>query len=80
MRKYKCKYTKKHARERGLPLYALIAVMLFSVLPLSGCGREAGPESVRIGSLKGPTSLGILDLMDRAEKGRRSIPMSSGWL
>ena len=69
MRKYKCKYTKKHARERGLPLYALIAVMLFSVLPLSGCGREAGPESVRIGSLKGPTSLGILDLMDRAEKG-----------
>nr|WP_305134895.1 MqnA/MqnD/SBP family protein [uncultured Acetatifactor sp.] len=74
MRKYKCKYTKKHARERGLPLYALIAVMLFSVLPLSGCGREAGPESVRIGSLKGPTSLGILDLMDRAEKGETKHP------
>lgn len=74
MRKYKCKYTKKHARERALPLYALIAVMLFSVLPLSGCGREAGPESVRIGSLKGPTSLGILDLMDRAEKGETKHP------
>lgn len=74
MRKYKCKYTKKHARERGLPLYALIAVMLFSVLPLSGCGRKAGPESVRIGSLKGPTSLGILDLMDRAEKGETKHP------
>ena len=74
MRKCKCKYTKKHAIRRGLPLYALIAVMLLSVLPLSGCGREAGPESVRIGSLKGPTSLGILDLMDRAEKGETKHP------
>ena len=74
MRKCKRKYTKKHAIRRGLPLYALIAVMLLSVLPLSGCGREAGPESVRIGSLKGPTSLGILDLMDRAEKGETKHP------
>lgn len=74
MRKCKRKYTKKHAMRRGLPLYALIAVMLLSVLPLSGCGREAGPESVRIGSLKGPTSLGILDLMDRAEKGETKHP------
>lgn len=74
MRKCKRKYTKKHAMRRGLPLYALIAIMLLSVLPLSGCGREAGPESVRIGSLKGPTSLGILDLMDRAEKGETKHP------
>lgn len=47
----------------------LCAMLLLSALLLSGCGRGAQPESVRIGSLKGPTSLGILDLMDRAEKG-----------
>lgn len=74
MRKCKRKYTKKHAIRRGLPLYALIAIMLLSVLPLGGCGRAAEPESVRIGSLKGPTSLGILDLMDRAEKGETKHP------
>lgn len=74
MRKCKRKYTKKHAIRRGLPLYALIAIMLLSVLLLGGCGRAAEPESVRIGSLKGPTSLGILDLMDRAEKGEAKHP------
>ena len=74
MRKCKRKYTKKHAIRRGLPLYALIVIMLLSVLPLGGCGRAAETESVRIGSLKGPTSLGILDLMDRAEKGETKHP------
>ena len=41
MRKCKRKYTKKHAIRRGLPLYALIVIMLLSVLPLGGCGRAA---------------------------------------
>ena len=36
---------------------------------LCGCGRQSA-ETVRIGSLKGPTSLGILFLMEEAEQGR----------
>ena len=55
--------------------------MVLSLVILSGlltaCGQGAGtaedkqaePASIRIGSLKGPTTLGILDLMDRAQKG-----------
>lgn len=42
---------------------ALVCAVLFA-----GCGKR-DPETVRVGSLKGPTSLGILFLMDKAEKG-----------
>ncbi len=42
--------------------------MLLCGMLCTGCGkREAA--SVRVGSLKGPTSMGILFLMDKAEKG-----------
>ncbi|MDE6639249.1 MAG: ABC transporter substrate-binding protein [Acetatifactor sp.] len=36
---------------------------------MTGCGKERQAVNVRVGSLKGPTSMGILFLMDRAEKG-----------
>lgn len=46
----------------------LLTVCFFFICALltGGCGRQ---EEVRVGSLKGPTSLGILFLMDRAQKG-----------
>lgn len=31
------------------------------------CGKTENPETVRIGSLKGPTSIGLVELMERAE-------------
>ncbi|MCH5341061.1 MAG: ABC transporter substrate-binding protein [Acetatifactor sp.] len=34
----------------------------------AGCGKKE-PVNVKVGSLKGPTSMGILFLMDKAEKG-----------
>lgn len=49
-----------------------IAVMLFCVILytfcLAGCGQKES-VNVRVGSLKGPTSMGILFLMDKAPKG-----------
>lgn len=68
----------KQITAKKLPVWV---AMVLSLVMLSGlltaCGRRAGtaenkqaePASIRIGSLKGPTTLGILDLMDRAQKG-----------
>lgn len=50
----------------GLPCVMLL--MILAGLALWGCGREE-PGTVRVGSLKGATSLGILSLMDKAEGG-----------
>lgn len=53
-----------------------LSVMMFTAL-LSGCGKagqsgaaaqDRDAVTIRIGSLKGPTSLGLLDLMDRASR------------
>ena len=33
------------------------------------CGKEETPANVRVGSLKGPTSIGLVELMERAEYG-----------
>lgn len=41
---------------------------------LAGCGKARREGNVRIGSLKGPTSMGILFLMDKAEKGETEDP------
>ncbi len=56
--------------KKGLRLpYALrVCVMLVCGFLLCGCGSR-DPGTVRIGSLKGPTSLGLLFMMDKAEKG-----------
>lgn len=54
-------------RKRIFPV--LLLVLIFMVGTLTGCGQEREAVSVRVGSLKGPTSMGILFLMDRAEKG-----------
>lgn len=49
---------------------AVIISMVLSVLLLAGCAAQAGKATdIRIGSLKGPTSMGLVYLMDQAEKG-----------
>lgn len=45
-----------------------LGLMLLCGLACTGCGRREA-ANVRAGSLKGPTSMGILFLMERAEKG-----------
>ena len=48
---------------------ALLLVFVLILGVLAGCGKERPAANIRVGSLKGPTSMGILFLMDKAERG-----------
>lgn len=54
-------------RKRIFPVLFLTLVLVVGTL--TGCGQDREAVSVRVGSLKGPTSMGILFLMDRAKNG-----------
>ena len=50
----------------------IIAAALTAVLSLgmmAGCAKKQDDTVVRVGSLKGPTTIGIVNLMDKASKG-----------
>lgn len=49
---------------------ALSAVMALGML--AGCAQKKDDTVVRVGSLKGPTTIGIVNLMDKASKGEAS--------
>lgn len=62
---------KKENRKKGAGrLAAAIAAALLAGSILTGCGGEAKQEDtvVRVGSLRGATTIGLVSLMDRAEK------------
>lgn len=50
----------------------LAALILLCSLLLGGCGNKE-MVTIRVGSLKGPTSMGILFLMEQAEKGETDV-------
>ena len=54
--------------KRGL-LTLAVMVMMLTALVLSGCGKKEESAEIRVGALKGPTTIGLLHLMDEAEKG-----------
>ena len=45
----------------------LVLVMMMVGLTFA-CGKEEVPSDVRVGSLKGPTSIGLVELMERADR------------
>ncbi len=47
-------------------LFTLSLVMALLVITVA-CGKQEDATSIRIGSLKGPTSIGLVELMERAE-------------
>ena len=50
----------------------IIATVLTAVMALSlmaGCAKKKDDTVIRVGSLKGPTTIGIVNLMDKASKG-----------
>lgn len=47
---------------------AIIAVMAMCMM-LAGCGRSEGTQ-IRVGALKGPTTIGLLHLMEEAKNGK----------
>lgn len=61
----------RHRRktERRGKAAAILFILALVLGGLTGCGQERQAETIRVGSLKGPTSMGILFLKDRAEKG-----------
>ena len=48
-----------------------ICMVLLCTMFFGGCGKQE-PVNIRIGSLKGPTSMGLLFLMEKAEQGETS--------
>ena len=51
--------------KRGL-LTLAVMVMMLTALVLSGCGKKEESAEIRVGALKGPTTIGLLHLMDEA--------------
>ena len=52
-------------------IFRKITVVLLAVtmvLAIVGCDKSEEIKSVRIGALKGPTSIGLVELMERAER------------
>lgn len=60
---------KKHRKTVKNLIMALLIVMLAGILPGCGKAEKADDTTIRVGSLKGPTSLGLLSLIDKADKG-----------
>ncbi len=50
-------------------IIVLLVCMILCAVCVMGCGKERESVAVRVGSLKGPTSMGILFLMDKAQRG-----------
>lgn len=53
-------------RRRTEKLWICVAALLVLCLSVAGCGKKTGTQ-VRIGALKGPTTIGLLRLMEEAE-------------
>ncbi|NLY54313.1 MAG: ABC transporter substrate-binding protein [Firmicutes bacterium] len=50
---------------------SVLLTVVISTLLLVGCQKPANaPEEIRIGGLKGPTSMGMVQLMEKAEEGK----------
>lgn len=51
-------------------ILALAGAAILAVGLLGGCGKQEEPATVRIGGLKGPTSMGLVFLQEQAENGQ----------
>lgn len=48
-------------------ILSMIMICVLCMATCIACGREEETANVRVGSLKGPTSIGLVELMERAE-------------
>ncbi len=60
--------TGQSGRAGKVRMFAMIAGLLLGML--AGCGRQAEPDAVRVGGLKGPTSMGLVFLQEQARDGQ----------
>jgi len=61
---------KERKKRAGRRLLALAAVAGLLLGLLTGCGQQEEPATVRVGGLKGPTSMGLVFLREQAESGQ----------
>lgn len=52
----------------------IVSILLVALVLFTGCGSAKDDTSTRIGSLKGPTSLGLLNLMENVEASSLESP------
>lgn len=57
---------RKRKNRKSVKIICAAIALLMCSLSVAGCGKEAGVE-VRIGAMKGPTTIGLLQLMEEAE-------------
>lgn len=60
---------KKQSIKHRHILWSVLFVLLAGCMALGGCKKSAGTQ-IRIGALKGPTTIGLLHLMEEAEAGK----------
>ena len=60
---------KKQSIKHRHILWSVLLVLLACGMALGGCKKSAGAQ-IRIGALKGPTTIGLLHLMEEAEAGK----------
>ena len=53
--------------------FSVLFVLILSLTLLAGCGKE-DPVTVRIAGLKGPTSMGLVQVMEQAAEGKTANP------
>ncbi len=58
----------KEAFGKRMLILAVMAVLLLGAL--AGCGQQEEPVAVRVGGLKGPTSMGLVFLQEQAQGGQ----------
>lgn len=58
------------SKETSNKLWIMIAMAALLLGLLTGCGQQEEPAAVRIGGLKGPTSMGLVFLQEQARSGQ----------
>ena len=64
--------TESKTNKKEIKKYVFILVTTILLCFLTGCNNEKNTEkeNIRVGSLKGPTSMGLMFLMEKNEKGQ----------
>lgn len=64
------KVKSKKSRKTTNKIWIVIAMAALLLGLLTGCGQQEEPTTVRIGGLKGPTSMGLVFLQEQAQSGQ----------
>lgn len=58
----------KNRKKKAVQKAGILLCTMMLIMGMAGCGKEKGAE-IRVGALKGPTTIGLLELMEKAKAG-----------